>query len=145
MKQDVIDVAEAEVVLKGMLASARANVAAPDLRQVWSVFKDFCLTVQVRTPSDIVAFAFFGPRQLHLHFWRQFDHPEVDDLHEPIVLDCEFRYEPVDELRRLGEWNRLSGQEASLEDFFAAVEGQPFLETASRYRPVDVKIFQMQI
>ncbi len=147
----MIDIAEAEGVLRGMLASADIELPTADPRKLWSVFKDFCRVVEVRTPSDMILFEIgvfhlYGPdEKFHLHFVRQFEHPEEDQDDEPIQLDCEFRDEPVDELRRLGQWGRWSIHDPSLEDFFASVERRPYLETASRYRPTEVKIFQAQV
>jgi hypothetical protein len=149
MSQGLVEIGEAEAVLRNMFASARVELPAADLRPIWSVFKEFCRTVKVNTPSDIVLFEigvfnFFGAEQFHLHFVRQFAHPEEDDEEEPIQLDCVWLYDPVDELRGLGRWNRWSVQDPSLEAFFATVEGQPYLDTANRYRPVEVKLFQEQ-
>ena len=93
--------------------------AAPDPRPTWSVFEEFCRTVEVRTPGGT---------------------PKEDDNDEPIVLDCEFRYEPADDLRRQGIWSRGSDCDASLGHFFAAVERHPFLDVASRHRVLDVGI-----
>lgn len=85
---------------------------------------------------EIGVFHFFGPEQFHLHFVRQFAHPDEVDEEEPIQLDCLFLYEPVDEPRCLGQWGRWSVQDPSLEDFFALVDGRPYLETAPRDHPV---------
>jgi hypothetical protein len=150
MSQGVIEIAEAEGVLAEMLAGAGVELPAADPRKTWSVFKDFCRTVEVRTPEDMVffeigVFDFLGSEQFCLHFWRQFEHPKEDQNDEAIVLDCEFRYDPADELRSLGTWGRWSEQDTSLEDFFASVERRPYLETASRHRAVDVKIVQFQV
>ncbi len=150
MSQRRIDIDQAEDVLKEMLASAGVDLAAADPPQLWSVFKEFCRTVEVETPDDMVLFSvgvfhFYGPEQFQLDFVRQFAHPEEDDEDEPIQLECEFRYEPVDELRRLGEWTRWSVEDASLDDFFAAVERHPFLEAASRHRALEVKISHFQV
>ena len=146
----MIDIDEAQDVLRGMLASAGTDLASGDLPKIWSVFKDFCRTVDVRTPTDMVLFevgifAFSGPEQFHLHFVRQFAHPEEDEEDEPIQLDCTLLYEPVDELRRLGEWSRWSVQYPSLDEFFASVEGRPDIETVARHRPVEVTLFQGQV
>ena len=72
---DKIDIDQAEPVLKRMLASAGADQRAADLAKVWSVFKDFCRTIEVRTPSDMVLFEIgvfnvFGAEYFHLHFVR---------------------------------------------------------------------------
>jgi hypothetical protein len=141
---------EADRYLKAMLVRAGVDLAAPDLATTWRVFQEF-VDVPVDTASDMVLFQtgvyhFYGPDQFILDFLRQFEVEDDEGEHGYFEqLHCESLYEPVPELRALGEFNRWDEEDDSRSAFFRGIEARQEFVVPAAFTPVEVRIAQQAV
>lgn len=144
---------EGELILDAMLQDALPDVANPTVESVWRVFKEFCLT-----PADCDEDAFLfecgihdytGTDLFHFSFVRQFTVYEQDDrsgeeYDHVEQLQCEFLFEPTNELERMSItlWGEAG---APVEEWFAEVESLPIFRMLRHRRADEYRVDQWEI
>ncbi len=133
----MIPIRATERQLKQLLRESSAGLASPEsLRPAWAAFRTFAvLTVQKSADADSDGilyqsgvFTFGGPERYYVDLVRQFEVVDGTGEHDHYEqVHCELQYEPADDLRSLGRWERwwFPDRGEPFDSFVTAVEARP--------------------